>query len=128
MTWTPGQQAVINRQTVVTIDRVTPAGRAVANGRTFDVDGRERVAGDPYKRPKLEPLTPEIQAEMALVKHGRIASGALYSAIHNADCWQRKAFSTWGYRVPDIDDVDRAERLAAAILSNLPTPPAKEPE
>ena len=28
-TWTVGQRAVIDRRTVVTVDRVTPAGRAV---------------------------------------------------------------------------------------------------
>lgn len=120
-TWHVGQQAVISRQTVVTVEKVTPSGRVTANGRTFDPTGKERTAGDPFRRAKLEPLTPEIQAEMDLVVRGRAASAAAYAAITAADKWL--ALSSLGRNVPDAADMDKAEALIAAIRSVMETQP-----
>lgn len=113
--WKVGQQAVIDRKTVVTIDRVSPSGRAVVGGRTFDVDGRERAGADRYSRSKLELLTPEIQAEMDLVARVRRAARDADDAIKVAAYWLSGTLSQWRRRVPTAADVERAERLAAAI-------------
>lgn len=113
--WQPGQRCVISRQTVVTIERVTPSGRAVAGDRTFGRDGIEICAGNPYGRPRLELLTPEIEAEIALSARGRKADWAASAALLAADKWLRSALSSRNIRIPDAADVDRAERLAEAI-------------
>lgn len=112
--WHVGQRATINRQTIVTIERVTPAGRPIANGRTFNADGTERL-GDPFRRSRLEPLTPEIQAEMDLVKRGQKASHDAFAAVEAADKWLRQALGSWGRKVPEAADVEKVEKLAAAI-------------
>lgn len=117
LNWQVGQQAVISRQTIVTIERVTPAGRVIAGGRTFDANGKERTGGDPYRRARLEPLTPEIQAGMDLVVRGQKAGAAADAAFTSADRWLRRALSTWDRRIPEAADVEKAERLIAAIQS-----------
>lgn len=113
--WKAGQTAVISRDTIVIIDRVTPSGRAIVGGRTFEADGLERVAGSPYRRAKLEHITPEIQAEMALVERGQKARRAAQKAVEDAGQWLYKIFSPYRHDVPEANDVDEAERLAKAI-------------
>ena len=112
--WQPGQRAVINRQQIVTIDRATPTGRAVVGDRRFAVDGYEIGRGG-FRQPLLELLTPEIEAEMALVVRGRSAGEGLSKALRDADGWLRNRFSIWGNFVPDAEAMDTAERLTAAI-------------
>ena len=120
MTWTPGQKAVINRERVVTIDRVTPSGRAIVGDRTFEVDGIERCKS--YPRDRLAPLTPDIQAEMDLVTRGRVVNECAFRAIDDAERWRRQAFTSRGHwAVPTAEDVDRAWRLVDAIREILPT-------
>lgn len=121
MTWEPGQQAVIDRQRIVTIERVTPSGRAVFGTRTFDPDGRERSRG--ISAGYLEPLTPEINAEMELVTRGGAAAGSAYQALTDADLWLRQNFSSWGRRVPEAADVEKAERLVSAIREAMKDTP-----
>jgi hypothetical protein len=114
--WQSGQRAVIDRQRNVTIDRVTPSGRAVVGKQTFDPGGYEiTTTGDRWRRPKLEALTPEIEAEMALVIRERLAWSAANMALLDADRWLRNAASVWAHPVPEAADVDTAERLTAAI-------------
>jgi hypothetical protein len=108
--WLPGQRAIIDRRTVVTIDRVTPSGRAVVGDRTFHASGH-RIRGGGL----LEPLTPEIEAELALVERGNEATRDAWRELTLAEKWLRLNFSSWGGRIPEAADVDRAERLAAAI-------------
>jgi hypothetical protein len=123
MTWTVGQRAVINRNTVVTVDRVTPTGRPVVGNRTFDVNGIERVKGNPWRRPILEPLTAEIEAEMDLARRADRASEAVHDALEVADRWVRDNLSAWNNTSPNVADVDRAERLAAAIRAVMGVAP-----
>jgi hypothetical protein len=113
--WQVGQKAVISRRLVVTITHVTPTGRVTANGRTFDKDGRERSGGDPWRRPKIEPLTPEIQAEMDLETRGNKARKDAYTALAAAEKWMRSTSGGLGRYIPELADVERTERLAAAI-------------
>ena len=112
--WTVGQKAVINRSDIVVIDRVTPAGRAIVENRTFDTDGNERPKRKSYAE-KLEPLTPELEAEMDLSRRGLAAEMAAYGAIRKAQTWLQCTLSLWNCRVPNAADVDKAERLTAAI-------------
>ena len=113
--WEPGQRATIDRRRVVTIERVTPSGRAVLEGHTFGRDGREIATGDYYRRAVLELLTPGIEAEMALVVRGALASRAAIKALEDADRWLRDSFGSFDRRMPKAADVDTAERLVAAI-------------
>lgn len=113
--WKVGQQAVIDRNRVVTIDHVTPSGRAMVAGRIYDVEGVHRIKGSRYNRSRLELLTPEIQAEMDLVERVREASRAADAAIWAAGRWMGKTFITLDLRALTAADVDKAEKLAAAI-------------
>lgn len=116
MAWTVGQKAVIGRVTIVTIDRVTATGRAIVGGRrSFNPDGSERTSS--WNRSKLEPMTPEIQAEMDLVTRGRDAANDVYTAITTAERWSRDTLRMRG--TPDVADVEKAERLTAAIRAVL---------
>ena len=79
-----GQRAVINRAKVVTIEKVTRSGRIIADGRTFEADGVERVSGGTFgQRFRLEALTPEIEAAMALFRRGLNGRKKLREAIGN---------------------------------------------
>jgi len=113
-TWRPGQRAVINRQRVVVIDKVTPSGRATVGHMAFNPDGFRRGQSR-YSADKLELLTPEIEAEMALVQRAGKVSRDAVKAVEGADKWLRTTFSPWRHEVPDPADVARAETLAAAI-------------
>lgn len=116
--WQVGQQAVINGEQTVTIERVTPAGRAIAAGRTFNVDGTERTSNH-WNSAILHPLTPALQAQIDLRQRTKAARSALNNAVVAADQWARKSFSSWNRYQPPIEDVEKAERLAAAILAGL---------
>lgn len=116
-TWRPGQRAVINRQRVVVIDKVTPSGRATVGHQTFNPDGMERSTR--LRRDRLEPLTPEIEAEMALVQRAREMRQPIQDIINKAEQWLLRALSTYDGRIPDPADVARAETLAAAIREVL---------
>ena len=120
--WTVGQKAVINRTDIVVIDRVTPAGRAIVKNRTFDTDGNERPKRKSYAE-KLEPLTPELKAEMDLGRRGLAAEMAAYGAIGQAQTWLQRTLSLWNRPVPNAADVDKAERLTAAIKQIIGTVP-----
>ena len=119
--WTVGQRAVINRREIVTVERVTPGGKARAGGRLFDASGMEIAGG--LIRSRLEPLTPEVEAAMALGKRAQIATDAAWDAVNIAARFVRINLSTWGNRIPEAADVDKAERLAAAINAILQEEP-----
>lgn len=114
-TWTVGQEAIVDRREIVKIERVTPTGRVVAAGRTFDPDGVERRR-DQRRKALLEPLTTEVKAEIALVERGRKAHLGASRAIEQSDKWLRKSsLSSWQRSEPAVADVEKAEALAAAI-------------
>jgi hypothetical protein len=120
--WKVGQRAVISRTTVVTIERVTPTGRVTAGGRKFGAGGWEAVKSGSWRvPPRLELLTPEIEAEMSLVVRGRAARLAAHAVLDDAYDWLRTVLDTWNGSVPDAEDVDKAERLAAAIQGVMGT-------
>ena len=106
--WTPGQRAVINRSKIVTIDRVTPSGMAVVGDVRFSADGHNRVLCK-----KLEPLTPEIEAEIELFKRARIVGKLAHNAIEVARYW------LMNNNIPDAINIAKAERLVAAIKEIL---------
>ena len=68
--WTAGQQVALNRAHIVTIDRVTPSGRACIGERVFYPDGREREAESTrvwgVSGGTIEVLTPAIIARVQL--------------------------------------------------------------
>lgn len=115
--WVAGQQAVINRQRVVVIDKVTRSGRAVVGGVTFERNGRE--CGAKWNCDRLEHITPKIQDEMESRHRGATAQDALYAAVCLADAWQKEAFNRWRRDVPTAEAIDKLERLAAAINAVL---------
>lgn len=118
-TWTVGQEAVIDRREIVRIERVTPTGRVVAGGRTFNPGGTEWRRWD-QRKACLELLTAEVKAEIALVKRGNEASSEVARAINRSTKWLAVSslYSFSGRSTtptPDIADVEKAEALAAAI-------------
>lgn len=117
--WLPGQRVTINRGTPTTIDRVTPGGRAIVGGRTFEPSGMERTGGDPWRRARLEMLTPEVEAEMEFAIRARASARVASDAVEAADKWVRKALGGPAHREFDPVDVARGERLTTAILQVL---------
>ena len=118
--WYPGQTAVIDRSRIVTIERVTPKGYAIVEGRRFSPLDEKHVSAYCGKE-KLEPLTPEIQARMDQAKRAEIDYKKLYARIEEAEKWRRETFrEVWGRRTAiALADLDRAERLIAAIWEVL---------
>jgi hypothetical protein len=116
MAWHVGQQAVIDRCQVVTVDRVTPSGQVVVGRRKFNATGLERGVSR-SSMARLEPMTPEIRAEMDLVGRWLLASRAAFAETAKAESWMRQSFRSWGPHVPKLADVEKAEALAAAIRS-----------
>ena len=117
MTWAVGQKAVINRREIVTIEKVTYAKRAKVKNRTFDVDGRETKPLDPWRPWRLEALTPEIEAEMALASRARAISKAADKCVRDVRLWLDNRF---GYsKAPEPADIEKAEALTAAINAVL---------
>ena len=110
--WRAGQRATIDRQRVVTVERVTPAGRAVVDGRIFEIDGIERTSG--RRRLKLELLTPEIQAEMDLIIGSQRVFGEAARLMDVAAKWLSAVYSPWRRRT-EAEDVNRAEKLIVAL-------------
>jgi hypothetical protein len=122
--WVKGQQAVINRQVIVTIEKVTSAGRAVVNGSKFNSDGTEFGSGR-WAENLLEPLTPEIEAEMAMRERGKAAYRQLKRETDVIAIWLRNTFYRGGAPiplVPALADIEKAERLAAAIKAIMEEP------
>ena len=116
--WKAGEKAVIGLHRLVTIDRVTASGRAVVGDQTFNADGSLR-GGEPYG-PRLRLLTPEIEAQIALDDRAREAGNAASAAKENADVWIRRVFGGFSRKpTPPLADIERAERLAAAIAEVL---------
>jgi hypothetical protein len=117
--WHIGQRCVINRDRIVTVERITPSGRVVADGYLFNADGVERRPTGRSRRDRLEPLTPEIEAEMALRKRAQDAYTESDRGVERAVKWVNNLFGWGRYKDRSADEVAKAEALAAAIRSVL---------
>ena len=116
--WQVGQRVVLNREKVVTIEKVTPSGCAKINEKVFEVNGQERTSS--YRRSKIEPLTAETEVGMALEKRCGDASLALERAVRGALAWSSGRFSNaWTRREPCPADIEKAERIVAAIKREM---------
>lgn len=118
--WQKSQRCVIDRSHIVTIDRVTPSGLAVVGTVKFDQWGRNRFSK--FYSSRLEPLTDEIAADMALIDRGLAASAAAFKAIEIAEKWLRQRFNYYRRDTPEKIYVEMAERLASAISEAMKTP------
>lgn len=121
-TWKIGDRVTINRRIVATVERLTPSGRVVVrhgdNLVTFEPCGTERASG--YSRRKIAHLTPEAEAEIALVARCAAVFPEAWRVVEAAERWVRHARPAWGKDIAEVADVDRAERLIAAIEAVLP--------
>lgn len=113
--WVVGQAVTINRAKVGMVECVTASGRAHVGARTFDKNGRERTAQPYHERALLEILTPEIEAEMALEGRGNYVSRELNTLLDNTQQWVRMSFDIWRRKVPNASDIDKAEKIIAAL-------------
>ena len=109
--WQPGQQAVINRREVVTIDRVTKGGMAVVGAIYYRPNGRQN-GGDRT----LEPWTPELQAEADLAARSDNVKRRMHRAIDRS----RGQYTAWfgsffNPRTAAAEEIAKAEELIAAI-------------
>lgn len=114
--WFVGQEVIINRTLpILHVDKVTPTGRAVVDGRTFDASGFERAPNKIYGPGLLEPMTNEIGEEIAFRERASNVFSLIYKKLDKLEVWRKKAFSLWTKEIPSAANVERAERLAAAI-------------
>jgi hypothetical protein len=118
MTWEAGQRAFFNGE-IVTIERVTPSGRAVAGGQFFDPDGRQR--GDRYGEP-LMILTPELEARVNWTARAMRVSNDLARAIRKVETVSARAYSSWKRVAGSEEDIAKAEALLAAMRAALGAP------
>ena len=117
--WTVGQQVSLNRNSVVTIDRVTPSGRAFVGDRQYNPDGRERGAGNHGQR-GIEPLTPELVEKIAMAERYRKARTLMHHAARNLNAWATEHCPFYSERVPDLAGIEQIERVASAAVAALP--------
>ena len=120
--WFVGQEVSIDGRKIGTISHVTPKGRATVNNIVYDQDGWEREAGSiSTPRNKIEPLTPEIKAQIEVYLRSKAARYASKEAVREATRWLEKHFIVTPFRgeIASVADVEKAERLAAAITEIL---------
>ena len=117
-TWTAGQRVVLGRDRIVTIDRVTPSGRAVIGDQTFRKDGCQ-IGEVPHwwLRSRIGPITPENQGRVEFLDRWRIAIDNLWDALDAAGKVRRECNDHRS--VPDPVAVAKAERIAAAIRAAM---------
>ena len=122
--WQPGQTAVIGRRQIVTVARVTKAGRAIVDHygteRVFEPNGWERCSGS--RRNHLDHLTPEIRAEMEQSARAVAAFRRLAAVLDAAARWDRENCPRWGSDMAESGAVFRAEQMAAAIEAIIKEP------
>lgn len=117
--WIPGERAVINRRDVVTIERVTPSGRAVIDTSYFHPDGYQ-VTSSSRSRSFLQKWTAEIQAEIDLNARAHEVKDELIKEIEKAADFLRNRFHRWNGRITaEVSDVEMAERILAAIQAAM---------
>ena len=122
--WTVGQRVeVLDRgygraHTIATITRVTPPGQVTVGPKgeevRFSANGREIGREWRFAR-SISAMTPEREAQVAMIQRGYVALSKLRKAADNIGKWQRKAFPDVGRQVPEIEDVELAEALTDAI-------------
>ena len=94
-----------------TIERVTPSGRAIVNGRTFYPHGYERGNAKSGWGSTIQPGTPELLERL----RGTFAFIAISKAITDIERWGRRANTS----VFNPADIEKADRLVAAIRDVL---------
>lgn len=114
--WKAGQSAAIG-VSIVTIDRVTPKGRAIVGNRQFRADGMEIGGRKPIVH--LRPLTPEIQEEIETYEQAIAAQSRLYAATDRAQSWIRHHSSSFRRAPMTREEIATANRLAEAIETAL---------
>lgn len=117
--WIAGERAVINRRHIVTIDRVTPSGRAMIDTSYFYPDG-DHVTSSQRPRSFLEKWTPEIQAEIDLNMKAAKVKDELTKAIDKAEHFVRNQFLRWNGRITaELRDIEKAERILSALRNAM---------
>ena len=101
----------------VTIDRVTPSGRAVIGDQTYRKDGRQSGAGSSWALSSIEPITPENQKRLELRGRWRIAMAGLENALDAAEKVRRECSDHRSVPSPAV--IAKAERIAAAIRAAM---------
>lgn len=124
--WEKGQRVVLDRREIVTIDAVTPSGRAKIGNRSFhaadhrwggiEIGGR----GSRWNSSSIEELTSENQAEADLRDRATKASRALYTEVTKAERFMRTVSGGSRYQnLSSVEEIEKAERLIAAIRDVL---------
>ena len=120
--WFVGQQVAIDRREIDTILHITRMGRVIVGDCVYDPDGFQlletRVSFVPKK---IEPLTPEIKAKIDYDARIEAAYDMFKAAKETADIWvdDRFCLPSYNRKPPNVADVEKVERLAAAITGVL---------
>lgn len=109
--WQVGQRVVIDRDSVATVEKVSPSGRATIGGRVYRPDGLQMGRGNRWRASRIEAATPELLALIALRRRHVGAHAALSRAISAAERFdQNNRPSTFRPRDPDSAAVKKAAR------------------
>ena len=115
--WQAGQRVAFDHKMIKTIERVTPSGMPVVDGRKYNRNGeaREKTTNLWGRRHWIAPLTPDLEAQIVRLDGWRRAVNAAFDEVEKAEKWLRANNS----RPPSEDAIATAERLAAAISTIL---------
>ena len=114
MTWYAGQRVALNRSEIVVVERVTESGRARVGIRTFGANGVE-IGGRRGNRGKIEALTPQIEAEIALFARRQRVDAKAHQEAARLQKWVDDTFGTYMRRDAPLQDIEAAERLVALL-------------
>ena len=114
--WQVGQIAIKDKQVLVKIDRVFPSGRFIVAGVTYDVEGWARGAISRWQpRSRIEPLTPETEAKLAISTRATSATRNVRVEIARVISWLNNKVSGFNKTVMTPDEVEITEQLVVAI-------------
>ena len=124
--WHAGQQVALDRTRIMTIDRVTPTGRAYIGKRAFNPDGYERGGESKGVWGKsasmIEALTPEITEIVQLAERWVLVRAQAHDANTKLGRWVLDRCSSFKRGVPKeqtVNDVERVTDAINAVLSQV---------
>ena len=121
--WTVGQQVVVNRERIATIERITSAGLACIGARVFDLEGNQWGVDLNQKWTlspnKIEALTPEIVDILKSTDRSMWVRAQFNDANNKLQRWALTRRFSYKKKVPSSKAMDEMEQVTDAINAVL---------
>lgn len=126
--WRPGQSVILDGE-VTEVERVTPAGWPVVEGRRFGPDGEERKKHYGWgPRPQLRSATPEAVAELKMRQADEDLCDRFWAALRRLENYGRRELREGSRGLPPNLTPDERAALTTLvsaidkITDNTPEP------